>query len=106
MKHKSSRPTSAQRGYNYKWQKESKRFLDENPLCKYCYEVREIKAATVVDHIIPHKGNMKLFWDRSNWQSLCDHCHNSIKAKEEARGVRIGGDESGQPFDLNSHWYK
>jgi 5-methylcytosine-specific restriction enzyme A len=29
-----------------------------------------------VDHIIPHKGNQKLFWDTKNWQSLCEMHHN------------------------------
>jgi 5-methylcytosine-specific restriction protein A len=26
----------------------------------------------VVDHIVPHRGDKKLFWDSSNWQALCD----------------------------------
>ena len=25
---------------------------------------------------IPHRGDMKLFWDESNWQPLCESCHN------------------------------
>ena len=35
-----------------------------------------LTPATVVDHIIPHRGDMKLFWDESNWQALCESCHN------------------------------
>ncbi|HEX9813297.1 MAG TPA: hypothetical protein VGA88_14575 [Burkholderiales bacterium] len=38
-----------------------------------------------VDHKIPHNGDPVLFWDESNWQGLCDNCHNSIKQKEEHR---------------------
>ena len=29
-----------------------------------------------VDHIIPHRGDPELFWDRSNWQALCKNCHD------------------------------
>jgi 5-methylcytosine-specific restriction protein A len=34
------------------------------------------RKATVVDHIIPHRGDEKLFWDRDNWQALCKSCHD------------------------------
>lgn len=43
-----------------------------------------ITMATVVDHIIPHRGDQKLFWDRSNWQPLCEHHHN-VKTMTEDR---------------------
>lgn len=42
--------------------------------------------ATVVDHIIPHRGDQKLFWDRGNWQPLCEHHHN-VKTMTEDRYV-------------------
>ena len=28
-------------------------------------------SATVVDHVVPHRGDPVLFWDESNWQSQC-----------------------------------
>lgn len=40
-------------------------------------------AATLVDHVIPHKGDQSLFWDKANWQSACDHCGNAIKQRLE-----------------------
>ena len=40
-------------------------------------------AATVVDHIVPHKGDEKLFWDRNNWQALCKQCHDRKTLKED-----------------------
>ena len=46
----------------------------------------KITEATVVDHIIPHRGDMKLFWDKSNWQPLCEHHHN-VKTMTEDRYV-------------------
>lgn len=79
-----SRGNAAARGYDYHWQKERTAHLMRNPLCIECMKSDKITAAIVVDHIIPHKGNMKLFWDQSNWQSLCVSCHNSKSAKEKA----------------------
>ena len=71
------------RGYTYKWQKAREKFLFEHPLCVYCDRLGIVKVAEVVDHIIPHKGDMELFWDKKNWQPLCKYCHDSVKAKEE-----------------------
>ena len=59
---------------------------DENPFCVKCYEEGHITMATVVDHIKPHRGDRKLFWDRGNWQPLCEHHHN-VKTMTEDRYV-------------------
>ncbi|WP_225785840.1 HNH endonuclease [Pseudomonas sp. Marseille-P9655] len=78
--------TSSQRGYNYKWQKARERYLLDNPLCVYCDRSGRVTSASVVDHVIAHRGDMTLFWDQSNWQSLCKPCHDSVKQAEEAAG--------------------
>ena len=57
-----------------------------NPFCVKCYEEGHITMATVVDHIVPHRGDQKLFWDRGNWQPLCEHHHN-VKTMTEDRYV-------------------
>lgn len=75
--------SSTKRGYGYKWQQAIIPFKKENPLCVYCQRQGIISPAEVVDHIIPHRGDQKLFWDRSNWQSLCKSCHSSVKQREE-----------------------
>ena len=41
--------------------------------------------ASVVDHVTPHQGDQRLFWDEANHQSLCKPCHDGDKAREEAR---------------------
>jgi 5-methylcytosine-specific restriction protein A len=97
--------TALERGYNYKWQQAGKRFLLDNPLCVYCQKVGRITPATVVDHIIPHRGDEELFWDVSNWQSLCKRCHDSVKAKEE-RGKHTGCDAEGKPLSPLHPWNK
>jgi 5-methylcytosine-specific restriction protein A len=78
-----NRETAVQRGYNHRWHKASKRFLDEHPLCAECQRQGYDTAATVVDHKKPHKGNQELFWDEDNWQSLCALCHDIKTAKED-----------------------
>lgn len=71
-----SRPTSAERGYGSRWQRYRLSFLAEHPLCERCRAEDRVTEATVVDHVIPHKGDEGRFWDEKNHQSLCDHCHN------------------------------
>ena len=70
------RQSAAKRGYGRSWQKASKAFLMAHPLCAECDRQGTTGAATLVDHVIPHKGNQVLFWDESNWQSLCKRCHD------------------------------
>lgn len=96
--------TTAERGYGSKWQKARERFLFANPLCCYCNADGRVTEATVVDHKVPHKGDQKLFWDQANWQSLCDHCHNSTKRKQEANGLVPGCDVNGLPVDPSHPW--
>lgn len=73
------------RGYTYQWEQYRKRFLLLNPLCVYCQRVGKVTEACIVDHIIPHQGNQTLFWQQDNHQALCKLCHDSVKAREEAR---------------------
>jgi 5-methylcytosine-specific restriction endonuclease McrA len=70
---------STQRGYGYKWQQARAGYLLRHPLCVMCQAEKppRVTAATVVDHIIAHRGNMELFWDRANWQGLCTTHHSS-----------------------------
>ncbi|MCC8013656.1 MAG: HNH endonuclease [Eubacterium sp.] len=75
--------SASSRGYNRQWQKASKAFLQEHPICEICKSKGRYTKATVVDHIIPHRGNRELFWDRSNWQSLCKSCHDTKTMTED-----------------------
>ncbi len=77
------RGSAASRGYGYRWQKASKGFLKQHPLCCRCEVSGFVVAATVVDHIKPHRGDMGLFWDRANWQPLCKPCHDRKTAVED-----------------------
>ena len=76
--------SAAGRGYGSRWQKESKLFLRQHPLCKKCFEEGRYVKATVVDHITPHRGDEKLFWDQSNWQPLCKKHHDQKTGREDS----------------------
>jgi 5-methylcytosine-specific restriction protein A len=83
----SRRGTRTQRGYDSKrWQPSRDRFIQEYPLCgmrpkdqppvmSRCHDEGRHTPAAQVDHVIPHRGDQALFWDREgNWQSLCASC--------------------------------
>lgn len=57
-----------------RWQAARRAFLDrpENVVCALCGN----DLATVVDHIRPHRGDERLFWDESNWQGVSKSCHD------------------------------
>lgn len=75
-----ARPSARERGYDTKWDKERAAFLKAHPKCCLCPS-----PATVVDHKVPHRGDQKLFWSRSNWQPMCTPCHSSRKQRQERR---------------------
>ena len=77
------RGTAHERGYSYAWQKAREGFLRKHPLCVAHEKKGYVVAATVVDHVIPHKGDKDLFWDRDNWQSLCKKCHDRKTVLED-----------------------
>lgn len=67
--------TANSRGYNYRWQQARLNWLSDHPLCVEHMRRGEIVEGTDVDHITPHRGDKKLFWDQTNWQTLCNTCH-------------------------------
>ncbi|WP_457978086.1 HNH endonuclease [Ectopseudomonas composti] len=115
---KVKRLTSTAKGYGYRWQQARADHLRRNPLCVFCRDKGRAVAASVVDHIkAPRLGDAKLsgdaariaeawrlFWDRTNWQSLCGTCHNSTKQRLEKSGRVAGCDVSGLPADPRHHW--
>ena len=98
------RSSASQRGYNSKWSKARKEFLAENPLCVMHRQRGLLEPATVVDHIVPHRGDEALFWDKGNWQALCKHCHDSHKKRLESSGREVGCDVRGLPLSSGHHW--
>lgn len=91
--------TAAQRGYGYRWQQSREIFLAQNPLCVMCKAEGKIEPATVVDHIKPHEGDLKLFWDRKNWQAICKWHHDSVKQRMEKGTLAPAIGIDGWPID-------
>lgn len=99
---RNSAQTSSQRGYDYRWQKARAAYLRLHPYCVYCMREARISATglaevmvecatrgmpvpygNVVDHIVAHRGDRTLFWDESNWQTLCQTHHSRDKQRLE-----------------------
>ena len=89
---------------NSRWRKARQGYLRKHPLCVYCEKQGKTVEATVVDHIKPHKGDTKLFWDKSNWQALCKPCHDRHKQRQERSGTLAGAGLDGLPIDPSHHW--
>lgn len=94
------RASARQRGYTAAWDREAKAFKAAHPLCLGCAAVGRVSPATVVDHIVPHKGNERLFWDRANWQPCCGWHHDVVKKRLEER--YLCGEASAADLRLDS----
>jgi len=92
------RGSAAARGYDSRWQKARRTFLAQHAHRCVGYAGKKslvsgpsslvsspvcLNPATIVDHIVPHRGNQALFWDSSNWQCLCKPCHDRKTATED-----------------------
>ena len=107
MRSEQARPSATARGYGQRWQKARLGFLRNHPLCVWCAEAGLTVAATVVDHIEPHRGDQSKFWDDSNWMALCRTCHSSGKQafEKSGRSTYRGCSTDGTPLDPKHPWH-
>lgn len=88
-----------------RWKRLREAQLRAHPLCAFCLQIGRVTAATVVDHIKPHKGQGGLFFSRDNLQSLCDaepwRCHSRRKQSIERLGYDTAIGLDGWPVDPN-----
>jgi len=68
------RGSARARGYTTDWDKASRLFLEENPLCGYCDLEGLTVAAVLVDHLYPQQV------------SSCTGCHSGMKQSIEHQG--------------------
>lgn len=69
-----------------RWRKLAKAHLAGEPLCRMCLKADVVTAASVCDHVHPHRGEERHFW-AGPFQSLCTSCHSRTKqASEMGRG--------------------
>ena len=62
--------------YSRRWRMLRAEQLIAEPFCRECGRRGIRTRAEDIDHIKPHKGNKRLFFDPSNLQSLCHSCHS------------------------------
>jgi 5-methylcytosine-specific restriction protein A len=58
--------------------------LRRDPVCCECKR----QPSNVADHIIDHRGDLKLFWDINNLQGLCKECHDRKTGSQHGIGER------------------
>jgi 5-methylcytosine-specific restriction protein A len=82
--------------------------LSQSPLCRMHQQLGQVVQANVVDHITPHRGDLELFFERTNLQSLCKPCHDRHKQAQEHSpdGLLRGAGHDGRPIDLAHPWHK
>jgi 5-methylcytosine-specific restriction protein A len=81
-----------------RWRARSRAQLRQEPLCRYCRRDGRLVRAHVADHIVPHRGDQRAFFE-GDLQSLCRSCHSSRKQQKETRGYSYLPDASGLPSD-------
>ena len=79
--------------YDKDWERYRKRFLAVNSECYACGSL-----AIVVDHLMPHQGDEKLFKKLDNHIPLCIVCHNTATSLFDKKYVR------GNPIDKKIAW--
>lgn len=72
--------------------------LKAEPLCRMCIAQGKVTAASVADHVKPHKGDADKFWC-GELQSLCADHHDASKQAEEHRGFSNATGSDGWPID-------
>ncbi len=65
-----------------RWKRLRRQILRRDPLCVECDKMGVVEPSTQADHVVPHAGDLDLFYDESNLQGLCRTCHSSKTGKE------------------------
>jgi 5-methylcytosine-specific restriction enzyme A len=73
--------------------------LAKQPLCERCLAEGISTAANVVNHKIPHKGDLVLFRNPANHQSVCKPHHDGPIQRDEHAGFSAAVDAAGWPTD-------
>lgn len=82
------------------WRRLREYQLSRQPLCEFCLRTEDVTEATIVDHIKAHKGDLELFHDPSNLQSLCKHHHDSAKQMIDLGKKVVTYGIDGYPIEL------
>ncbi|TGY87344.1 HNH endonuclease [Marinicauda algicola] len=86
------------------WMKARLAQLARQPLCERCRRRGIVRAATVVNHRVPHKGDWSLFIDPENHESACAPCHDGEIQSAERLGYSKSLAPDGTPTDPAHPW--
>lgn len=78
-----ARGSSNDRLYDSKWRRYALGFIKRHPLCFYCGLIKRTTATECVDHATPHRGDVKIFWDKTNHRPACLTCNSRKGQKTE-----------------------
>ena len=81
-----------------RWRRIREIQITKHQFCVRCEKNGVLTPATAVDHVVPHRGDLMLFYE-GELQSLCDRHHNSDKQSEEVRGFSTAVGADGFPVD-------
>lgn len=59
-----------------RWRRLRAQVLQDDPICRECQTRNILEPSTDVDHVVPHRGDLSLFWSRQNLAGLCHACHS------------------------------
>lgn len=60
-----------------RWQRLRLQVIRESPVCK-CGQ-----ATTDVDHVRPHNGDVRLFYNKANLRAQCHSCHSKKTVRHD-----------------------
>lgn len=66
-------------------------FLRDHYTCRLCGKLEANTSLLICDHVKPHRGDERRFWDETNLQTLCKPCHDGAKQKAEQASRYHGG---------------
>ena len=82
-----------------RWRRARAAYLARHPLCAAVPRPRaRSMPATVVDHVVPHRGDQKLFWDESNWAAACASAATTPRRRARAAGAAAVETPGGRSF--------
>lgn len=77
------RPSSAQRGYDYAWQRFRLRYLAAHPWCVDCEEEGRLVPAQEIHHLTRLRAAPERKYDENNLRALCRRHHRQRTARGE-----------------------
>jgi 5-methylcytosine-specific restriction protein A len=66
-------------------------FVRDRFTCKRCGRLESNTTLLVCDHVVPHRGDERLFWDEHNLATSCKPCHDGEKQREEQGSLHHRG---------------